>query len=97
MVDKHLMTKLEQTYLPVTFGDFAKKYDLKLAYCGDEWFAKRFGMLIDVTTHMEFNCPDQYMTESAMKKIPKMGPSRIKMILDNADYFGFCVLKMENI
>ena len=44
---------------------------------------------------MEFDYPDEYMTESAMRKIPKMGPKRIKMILDNADYFGFTVLNME--
>jgi len=75
----------------MTFGDFAKRYNEKLAFCGAEWFEKKLGMLIGVTTYMEFNCPDQYMTESAMRKIPKMGPTRIKMILDNADYFGFKV------
>ena len=96
-MDKHVMTKFKgsDTYLPVTFGDFAKRYDERLAYCGDEWFEKRFGMLIHATTLMEFDYPDEYMTESAMRKIPKMGPKRIKMILDNADYFGFTVLNME--
>ena len=78
--------------LNCTFLEFANSYDHELKYCGAEWFAKRFGMLIDVTTYMEFNCPDEIMTESAMKKIPKMGPSRIKMIFDNADYFGFKVI-----
>ena len=98
-MDKHVMTKLTHTYVPVTFGDFAKRYDEKLNVCGfcDQWFEKRFGMLIHATTNMEFDCPDEYMTESAMRKIPKMGPSRIKMILDNADYFGFTVLNMENL
>ena len=96
-MDKHVMIKFKgsHTYLPVTFGDFVKRYDERLAYCGDEWFEKRFGMLIHATTHMELECPNERMTESAMRKIPKMGPSRIKMILDNADYFGFTVLNME--
>jgi hypothetical protein len=96
-MDKHVMTKFTHCYLPATFGDFAKRYYKELAFCDNEWFEKKLCMLLSVTAHMESECPNEYITESAMRKIPKMGPSRIKILLDNADYFGFTVLKQEAV
>jgi|CoawatStandDraft_6_1074263.scaffolds.fasta_scaffold05795_8 hypothetical protein len=78
--------------LNCTFGEFTKSYDHEIKYCDSEWFEKRFCMLLSPVSHWEFECPEEIMTESAMKKIPGMGPKRIQIIFDNAEYFGFKVI-----
>lgn len=78
--------------LNCTFLEFANSYDHELKYCDQEWFEKRFTMLLGPVSYWQYACPDEIMTESAMLQIPRMGPERIKLIFDNAEYFGFKVI-----
>jgi hypothetical protein len=46
---------------------------------------------------METEMDDAFLDESILKKIPGMGPKRINLLFDNADYFGYNVWKLEEL
>lgn len=83
--------------LDCTLRQFAKIYSYEIAYCGDEWFEKQLGLLIPQVSYMATEMADALLTESELKKIPGMGPKRINLLFDNADYFGYNVLKLEEL
>ena len=83
--------------LNCTLRQFAKTYMHKIAYCGEEWFEKQLGLLIPQVSYMATEMDDAFLDESILKKIPGMGPKRIDLLFDNADYFGYNVWKLEEL
>tara|TARA_B100001057_G_C22038626_1_gene640042 strand:- start:83 stop:445 length:363 start_codon:yes stop_codon:yes gene_type:complete len=80
-----------------TLKQFARTYSHEIAYCGDEWFEKQLGLLIPQVSYMATEMDDAFLTESILKKIPGMGPQRINLLFDNADYFGYETLTLETL
>lgn len=81
--------------IDTTLREFAKTYSQKIAYCGDTWFEKKLGLLIPQISYMWWKMEDAFLTESVLKTIPGMGPQRINLLFDNADYFGYETLTVE--
>ena len=64
---------------------------------GDEWFEKQLGLLIPQVSYMETEMADARCTETQLKRIPGMGPRRINLLFDNANYFGYSVFKLKEL
>ena len=80
-----------------TLGQFARTYSHEIAYCGDEWFEKQLGLLIPQVTYMETEMADARCTETELKRIPGIGPRRINLLFNNANYFGYSVSKLKEL